>query len=354
MPNRLRVGFVGTGPVVERYHIRAVRGVPEFLPFAAVDINEERACDFAKRQNIPFYTSNLQEALQRIDIAIIALPNHVHSKISCNLLHAGIHVLCEKPMARTVEECQAMIDAARESKTQLCIGHNRRFRNNVILARHLIQKGLIGEVVRIEAEEGSTSDWPRSPAYFDPAESGGGALMDVGIHSIDLVRWLAGEFRDVSYTGNGTPTTVESEGEVRFQLATGTEGSVLASRNRELQQRILVTGSEGFVDIGLWSDYLRIRNNKGKAFQQLPDLEAYVARRPPQDGSFVLQLNNLLSAIRGREPVLVDGREGMAAVEVVTRAYRSGESTRAGASTANVGRSASVDGSVISVTSSEP
>jgi hypothetical protein len=64
-----------------------------------------------------------------------------------------------------------------------------------------------------------------------------------------------------------------------------------------------------------------LRCNKGKAFQQFPYLDAYVSRRPPQDASFVLQLNNLVNAIRGEEKVLVDGFEGMAAVEVVTRAY---------------------------------
>ena len=72
-------------------------------------------------------------------------------------------------MARNIAECQAMIDAARRGGAQLCIGHNRRFRNNVSLAKRLMEKGILGEVTRIQAEEGSTADWPRSPAYFDPS-----------------------------------------------------------------------------------------------------------------------------------------------------------------------------------------
>ena len=184
-----------------------------------------------------------------------------------------------------------------------------------------MEKGILGEVTRIEAEEGSTADWPRSPAYFDPVQAGGGALIDVGIHSIDLIRWLVGEFREIEYRGDGTATTVESEAELHFRMANGAEGKLLVSRTRDLQQHIRITGSEGYLDIGLWSDNLRMRSNKGKAFQQLPYLDAYVSRRPPQDASFVLQLNNLVNAIRGEEKVLVDGVEGMAAVEVVTRAY---------------------------------
>ena len=321
MPDRLRLGLVGVGPVVERYHLRAVRGVPEVRPAVAVDLNEERARQFAKRQGFPLSTTRLQDLFGQVDLAIVALPNGVHASVTCELLSNGIHVLCEKPMARNVQECQTMIEAARSGGAKLCIGHNRRFRNNVTLAKRLMEKGIVGEVNRIEAEEGSTADWPRSPAYFDPVQAGGGALIDVGIHSIDLIRWLIGEFVETEYRGDGTATTVESEAELRFRMTNGAQGKLLASRTRDLQQHICITGSEGYLDIGLWSDKLRMRSNKGKAFQHLPYLDAYVSRRPPQDASFVLQLNNLVNAIRGEERVLVDGIEGMAAVEVVTRAY---------------------------------
>jgi len=321
MPARLRLGLVGVVPVFERDHRRAVRGVPEGEPVAVVDINEERACRFALRQGFLFATTRLEDLFGKVDLAILALPNGLHASVACELLSNGIHVLCEKPMARNVPECQAMIEAARSGGAQLCIGHNRRFRNNVNLAKRFMERGILGDVIRIEAEEGSTADWPRSPAYFDPAQAGGGALIDVGIHSIDLIRWLVGEFREIKYAGNGATTTVESEAELRFRMANGAEGKLQASRTRDLQQHIRITGSEGYLDIGLWSDNLRMRSNKGKAFQQLPYLDAYVSRRPPQDASFVQQLNNLVNAVRGEGKVLVDGFEGMAAVEVVTRAY---------------------------------
>jgi UDP-N-acetylglucosamine 3-dehydrogenase len=315
------LGLVGVGPVVERYHLRAVRGVPEVEPVAVVDIDEQRAHQFAQRQGFPFATTRLLDVFGKVDLVIVALPNGVHASVACALLSNGIHVLCEKPMARNVPECQAIIEAARHGGAQLCIGHNRRFRNNVNLAKRLMEKGILGEVTRVEAEEGSTGDWPRSPAYFDPVEAGGGALIDVGIHSIDLIRWLIGEFGETAYRGDGTATTVESEAELRFRMTNGAQGKLLASRTRDLHQHIRITGSEGYLDIGLWNDSLRMRSNKGKAFQHLPYLDAYISRRPPQDASFVLQLNNLVNAIRGEEKVLVDGIEGMAAVEVVTRAY---------------------------------
>jgi predicted dehydrogenase len=321
MVDRLRLGLIGAGPVANRYHLRAIRGVPEVVPTAVVDLNEERARLFAEKQGFSLHTSRLQDLFGKVDLAIVALPNGAHALVSCELLSNGIHILCEKPMARTVQECRAMIDAARRGRAQLCIGHNRRFRTNAILAKRLMQKGIVGEVTRIDAEEGSTADWVRGPQYFDPTQAGGGALIDVGIHCIDLTRWLVGEFQYVDYRGNGTATTVESDAELRFRMVNGAEGTIIASRTRNLQQYMRITGTEGFLEFGLWSDHLRVRNNKGKAFQQMPYLEVYVSRRPPQDASFVLQLTNLVNAIRGTEKVLVDGAEGMAAVEVVARAY---------------------------------
>ena len=131
-----------------------------------------------------------------------------------------------------------MIEASLRGRTLLAIGHNRRFRSHVVLGKQLLQKGLIGDLVDIMAEEGSDSDWPRSASYFDPKLAGGGALLDVGIHSIDLIRWLAGEFQEVKYKGNDNETIVESEAEMSFRLSRGCTGELVVSRNRNLAQML--------------------------------------------------------------------------------------------------------------------
>lgn len=328
MQNRLRLGLVGTGPVTNRYHLPAIRAVPEVVPTMAVDADPTRAQEFTRRQGFPRWSSRVEDLFGNVDLAIVAVPNGAHASASCMLLEQGIHVLCEKPMARNIAECREMIAAAERGRAQLCIGHNRRFRHNVQLLKKLLDKGAIGEVLQVSAEEGSAHDWVRSAAYFDRAQAGGGSLMDVGIHSIDLIRWLVGEFRAVEYKGDERENTVESEAELRFTLAQGAAGTLLASRTRDLQQRILFTGSEGYLDLGLWSEDLRIHSRRGKAFQQLPFLNAFVSRRPQADPSFVFQLNNLVAAIRQESPLLVDGYQAMASVDVVCRAY--GEIPRVG------------------------
>jgi UDP-N-acetylglucosamine 3-dehydrogenase len=303
----------------------AINGVPEVVRSIIVDAEPERARRAADRYGFPKWSTDIADAARNSDLAIVVVPNGLHASVSSALLSHGVHVLCEKPMARNVEECQAMIDASLRGKTLLCIGHNRRFRPHVVLGRQLLQKGLIGDLVDIRAEEGSASDWPRSASYFDPKQAGGGALLDVGIHSIDLIRWLAGEFEEVTYRGNGSETRVESEAEMAFRLSTGCTGKVVVSRNRDLPQMLTLTGTDGFIEIGLWEPLVGIRAAKGKAFQNFVRLDVAVSRRPPQDSSFVEQLRHFVLAIRGEETLLVTGEDGMRAVDVVSRAYSNGE-----------------------------
>jgi UDP-N-acetylglucosamine 3-dehydrogenase len=320
--DRLRLGVVGGGAVLERYHIPAINAVPEVVRSIVIDVDGERAKRIAGRYGFPQSSTHLADLVRHADMAIVLVPNGLHAQVSCELLAQGVHVLCEKPMARNAAECLAMIEASRRGNAQLSIGHNRRFQQHMKLAKQLLDKRLIGEIIGIQAEEGSTSDWPRSAAYFDPVISGGGALLDVGIHSIDLVRWFAGEFDQIEYEGNGTEKTVESDAKIDFRLTNGAAGSVVASRTHNLAQKMTLTGTEGFLQIGLWSPNLGIRSARGKAFQNFHRLDVAVPRRPPSDGSFVDQLRNLVSAIKAEQEVLVTGYEGMADVEVVCRAYR--------------------------------
>ncbi len=333
MGDRLKLGVVGAGAVLDRYHMPAINGVPEVIRAIVIDADGERARRAADRYGFPKWSTDLADLVRHADLAIVLVPNGLHAPVSCELLGQGIHVLCEKPMARNVDECLAMIEASRRGNARLCVGHNRRFQQHMKLAKQLLGKGLIGDIVGIQAEEGSTSDWPRSPAYFDPTLSGGGALLDVGIHSIDLIRWFAGEFDQIDYQGNGTRKTVESDASLNFSLANGAKGTVVASRTNNLAQKLTLLGTEGFLEAGLWFPSLGIRSAKGKAFQNLDRLDAAVPRRPPLDVSFVDQLRNFVGAIKGEQEVLVNGHEGMADVDVVCRAYRGGASQAAAAET---------------------
>ena len=320
MRPRLKLGLVGAGVISERSHIPAIRAVPEVVPWMVADADGERARKIAEVSPFAHWTENYEDLIGKVDLAIVALPNMLHEPVSCRLLESGIHVLCEKPLARNRDECGRMLAAAEAGKALLAVGHNRRLRPNVVQARRFLAKGFIGRITHVHAEEGSAADWPRSKAYFDPVQSGGGALMDVGVHALDLIRYLVGEFTQVSYQGNGTESRVESEAKLDFVLDGDVQGTLVCSRNRELRQELVLTGTEGTLTLGLWGQRLSLYRKHGKAFQNFPTLSLAPVHRA-MDASFVEQLYQFVTAAQtGGEPV-VDGLAGMKAVELVQWAY---------------------------------
>ncbi len=318
---RLKLGLVGAGPVVLKYHVPAIRAVPELLPAVVADLDRARARKVAEICPFLRATENFEDLCGQVDAAIVALPNGLHQPVACRLLECGIHVLVEKPMVRNVAECRQMIAAAERGGAVIAVAHNRRFRPNVIAARKFLSQGFIGPVTRICAEEGSVSDWPRSKAYFDPIQAGGGTLLDVGIHTIDLIRYLVGEFTELKYKGNQTAERVESEAELEFELQCGARGTLLCSRDRNLRNEMVLEGPEGSLTVGLWGQELTLRHPRGKAFQSYPAIPLAPLHRA-MDATFVEQLFQFVKAIRGDGLPAVDGCEGMKAVAVAEWAYR--------------------------------
>jgi glucose-fructose oxidoreductase len=295
------------------------------------DLDLSRAKHLAAVAPFEHAVARAEELCGNVDLAIVALPNALHAPVSTLLLESGVHVLCEKPMARNVAECRQMIASAEKGRAILCVGHNRRYRSNLLEAQRLIGAGLLGNLERIEAEEGSTADWPRSKAYFDPAIAGGGSLLDVGIHSVDIIRFLAGEFLEVAYTGDQTADSVEGHCELRFKLVSGVEGVLLASRKKELGQRIVFRGSEGHLEAGLWSPELWLSRKKGKAFRHFDRISLNPVRRS-MDASFVDQLLRFVKSIKSGGDSPISGDEGLKAVEIVQWAYSGSRPVRMNAS----------------------
>ncbi|MEZ0235887.1 MAG: Gfo/Idh/MocA family protein, partial [Actinomycetota bacterium] len=124
--------------------------------------------------------------------AIVATPNALHAPQSIALLEAGKHVMVEKPMAVSVAECDAMIEASRRSDTSLMVAHCWRFREEVIAVRDRIAAGELGDVVKTRGY-GVHANWGPSGWFTDRSLAGGGSLVDMGVHAIDTARFLLGD-----------------------------------------------------------------------------------------------------------------------------------------------------------------
>jgi predicted dehydrogenase len=168
-----------------------------------------------------------------VDAVDICTPNRLHHDVAVAAARAGKHVLVEKPMACTVSDADAMIAAAETAGVVLMPAHNVRFAKPFWAARLAVADGLVGDVVGVRSAfgHGGPKGWaPDSTWFFEPAESGGGALIDLGIHAADALRSvLADEVTDVGALIFGEPGQNELAGQLLLRFAGGAVGSLHAS-----------------------------------------------------------------------------------------------------------------------------
>lgn len=156
------------------------------------DINQELLADVAKKYDITNTTTDYREMLANpeIEAVVIVTPDQTHCEIAVAALEAGKHVLCEKPMALTIEDCQTIIDAEKKAKTKLMIGQICRFTPGFVKAKELIDKGEIGELFFVETEYAHDYSEMTSEWRMDPLRHG---FLGGGCHAVDLARWIAGD-----------------------------------------------------------------------------------------------------------------------------------------------------------------
>ena len=194
------IGIIGCGKIAQVRHIPEYIENPDAKLVAFYDINMERAQELAKKYGGKAYKS--VEALladKSIDAVSVCAANFAHASITIDALNAGKHVLCEKPMATTHAECEAMVAAAEKNGKFLMIGHNQRLAKAHSTAKELLNQGLIGDIVtfRTTFGHGGPETWSVDPGknvwFFDKNKAAMGAMADLGIHKTDLIQFLTGQ-----------------------------------------------------------------------------------------------------------------------------------------------------------------
>jgi predicted dehydrogenase len=199
---RVKIGIIGAGMIAHRSHAEAFQAVPEAEVVAVADVDRERAKALAEKYGIPQVYGSYEELLARagVDAVSVALPVFLHAPATIAALEAGKHVLCEKPMARSGAEAQAMVDAARKSGRKLAVYWRNRFGARAIKAKQMIDAGDLGSIyyartigLRWRGRPGFDARMQNFGRWFGSKEqAGGGALMDIGGYNLDLVLGLLG------------------------------------------------------------------------------------------------------------------------------------------------------------------
>ncbi|MCL2512939.1 MAG: Gfo/Idh/MocA family oxidoreductase [Oscillospiraceae bacterium] len=203
-PSKIKTAIIGTG-CISNEHINGYINNPNTELYALCDINPERVSAMAEKYGIPsgrtFTDKNeMLKALPEIDAVSVCTWNSAHAECSIAALEAGKHVLCEKPMAMNAREAEAMKAAADKAGKLLMIGFVRRHGNDAKLILDYAKTGFFGDIYYAKAaylrRHGCPGGW-----FGDKSRSGGGPLIDLGVHVIDLVRYLLGNPKPVSIYG---------------------------------------------------------------------------------------------------------------------------------------------------------
>ncbi|MCL2243294.1 MAG: Gfo/Idh/MocA family oxidoreductase [Treponema sp.] len=206
MDKKLKVGIIGCGGIGRQKHLPALEGIKEAEVMAFCDIIPERAEILCKQyggENAKVYT-DYRELLKdnSIDVVHVCTPNRSHSPITVDALEAGKHVMCEKPMAASYEEAKKMTDAAKKTGKLLTIGYQYRCMPAPLYLKKMCEHGDLGEIYFAKAHALRRRGVPTWGVFLNEAEQGGGPLIDIGTHALDMTLWMMNNYKPKSVTGS--------------------------------------------------------------------------------------------------------------------------------------------------------
>jgi predicted dehydrogenase len=287
-----------------------------------IDSDVSRAQALARQFDLDCQVgSDFREALPQVEALINALPNHLHTSVNLEALHAGVHVLCEKPLSITSAEARRCCEAAQKQSVLLAVGMNRRFVGSHKLLPIVLQEGTLGELVDYDWSYGGVFDWRSATGfYFSRNLAGGGALIDFGVHLLDsLTDWFGpatvSEYQDDDW---GSGVEANAIVDLRHDGQMPVTGRVRLSRTYPLSNRLVIRGAKAQAEISADdSDVVTIRRKSSlwelNETMRLPGF--------PGATSFYRQLDNFVAGILGVEECACDGWQAVRLVELIEECY---------------------------------
>ena len=358
MENRkVRLGLIGCGMIARVKHMKGVAAHSDEVEVVAFcDLIEERAVNYAKAYGAPgakVYT-DYKELLKdkTIDAVIVATPNRSHSFITIDSLEADKHVLCEKPMAKTYAEGKAMLEAAKRTGKILTIGYQNRYRNDVTYVKKACVAGDLGEVYTAKAHAIRRRKVPTWGVFLDEYEQGGGPLIDIGTHALDLTLWCMDNYEPhmvvgsvyhklgkQTHTGNvmgdwdPEKMTVEDSAFGYITMKNGAsiylEASWALNSLDEKEAKFTLCGTKGGIDFNDGVRYNTVRHDTMVVEKPNIYLEGIPLAEPPKDRAVETEMRIFLDAITKGTPVVVKPEQALVVTQILEAIYESGKTGKA-------------------------
>jgi predicted dehydrogenase len=326
----MRVSFIGAG-------LQTRRRAP-----VIVQSRDDELVEIVGTQNTPprginhfncAWSSDWRSAVERADVdaILVCTPPHLHAEITIAALEAGKHVLCEKPLCRTLEEAEAMVSAARRANRVLKCGFNHRHHPAILEAHKRFERGDFGRPIAARCRYGLCG----RPGYenewrADPKRAAGGQFAEQGPHAIDLFRWFLGDLIEVSCMtsiGYFRKQTLEDNGMVLFRSGNGALATLHSSLTHWKNLfSFELFGEDGYFEVeGLGTSYGTERLILGKRDFEAP-FQDHIIEYRGGDPSWQSEWREFKQAISEKRTPLGSDVDGLEAVRVVLAAYRAEKS----------------------------
>ncbi|MGN0776056.1 MAG: Gfo/Idh/MocA family protein [Candidatus Ventricola sp.] len=334
----IKVGLIGCGKIGQVRHLPEYAANPNCKITALYDINMERAQALAGQYGATAYPSVEALLASDVDAVSVCSSNTSHAGIAIAALRAGKHVLCEKPMATTLQDSEAMVAAAKASGKRLMIGQNQRLAGAHKKAKELIDAGAIGKVLTFKTAfcHGGPETWSVDPGlntwFFDKKRAAMGAMADLGVHKTDLIQYLTGQkIVEVSARlsvldkkfADGTPITVDDNAFCIYRMDGGAMGTMTVSWTNygAEDNSTVIWGTEGVLHIYDHPDHTLVLNRKGGEVEYF-DVDQ-IQTNDNQTASGVIDM--FIEAILDDNAPYITGESALTAMRAVFAAIESSE-----------------------------
>ena len=318
----MKVGIVGVG-FMGTTHAAGWATTPAQLIGFTAETNKEAGA-LAEKYNAIVYAS-LDEMLRDVDVVDICSPTHLHHEMALKAAAAGKHVVCEKPLARTTQQAQEIVNACKKAGVQLLVAHVVRFFPEYALAHAAVTEGQIGKPGVIRLHRGSYR--PKKPAgnWFLDEEKSGGILMDLMIHDYDYACWVAGDVESVSArrVTEAHPNAPVDYGLVILSHRSGALSHVSgawAYPPPTFRTKLEIAGDRGLIEFDSDSS-APIQNLILKSNTEAPDVA--LPSSPVSESPYTTQIQEFYRALADGETPRVTATDGLRAVQIAEAAIQS-------------------------------
>lgn len=352
MSKTLRAAVIGAGGIAVHGHIPGYRAAEDVQVVAVCDINYERAVQVAQTLEIPKAYADFAEMLaaEKPDLVSVCVPNALHKPMTLAALQAGANVLCEKPMALHYADALEMVAAAKAADRSLTVGHHLRFHPPAVAMHNEIASGKLGQLYYAKVSYLRRSGIPGFGSWFTNKDlAGGGAMLDIGCHILDLALWFLGHPKPVSVSastyamfgprskglggwgadhfGPGSRFDVDDLATAFVRFDNGVTLTIEASwaSHGTDGQRLQVFGTDGGVEL---NDKLFGPDAPLHFFgeDETGLTETPVAIQPLEGSSYDREITAWVEGIRSGQPPLITGEQGASIVQIIEAMYLSAAS----------------------------